>query len=131
MVTVGLKVTRSLFFGFRFILGGASSIGAVSGSDSFSLGGASSIGAVSRGASMCGFDLFSTIVASCFNASDSLSVRGSSGEFAVGFWSALMMSFAAANIKSLDVAVGIEILFGYHFTVSVMRSDLVSSIQTL
>ena len=70
------------------------------------------------------------IVDSCCRAACWLSLMGESGEAGNGCKRALVKSRAAAMTTSVEEDFGMETFVGNQTTVSAMRSDVVSRIQT-
>jgi len=70
------------------------------------------------------------IVDSCCRAACWLSLMGESGEAGDGCMRALVKSRAAAMAASVEEIFGMETFVGNQTTVSAMRSDVVSRIQT-
>jgi len=70
------------------------------------------------------------IVDSCCNAACWLSLRGDSGEAGNGCKRAAVKSCAAAMAALVEEDFGMETFVGNQTTVSAMRSNVVSRIQT-
>ena len=118
------------------VLGGDGTLGSAAGTDIGS--GSKPGGTVGVLATVVGVGILAgpgsvialKIVDSCCRAACWLSLMGESGEAGDGCKRALVKSRAAAMATSVEEDFGMETFVGNQTTVSAMRSDVVSRIQT-
>jgi len=130
--TLGSEAGR----GEGVVLGGDGTLGSAAGTDIGS--GSKPGGTVGVLATVVGVGILAgpgsaialKIVDSCCRATCWLSLMGESGEAGNGCKRALVKSRAAAMAASVEEDFGMETFVGNQTTVSAMRSDVVSRIQT-